>query len=28
VTLAYGSDGTQTVSDVAANWRNVEPCGN
>jgi glycosidase len=28
LTLAYGSDGTQTVGDAAVNWRNVEPCGN
>jgi hypothetical protein len=28
LTLAYGSDGTQTVNDTAVNWRNVEPCGN
>jgi hypothetical protein len=28
LTLAYGSSGTQTVSDTVANWRNVAPCGN
>ena len=28
LTLAYGATGTQTVNDVVANWRNVEPCGN
>ncbi len=25
--LNYGSTGTQIVSDVVANWRNVSPCG-
>lgn len=28
LTLAYGSDGTQSVNDTVANWRNVSPCGN
>ena len=28
LTLTYGTDGTQEVSDTAANWRNVAPCGN
>ncbi len=28
LTLAYGSDGTQRVSDTVGNWRNVAPCGN
>ncbi|MGE5155899.1 MAG: alpha-amylase family glycosyl hydrolase, partial [Betaproteobacteria bacterium] len=28
LTLAYGSDGTQTVNDTVLNWRNVAPCGN
>ena len=28
LTLAYGADGTQTVNDTVANWRNVAPCGN
>ena len=28
LTLAYGVDGTQTVSDTVPNWRNVAPCGN
>ena len=28
LTLAYGADGTQAVSDTVPNWRNVEPCGN
>ena len=28
LTLAYGSDGTQTVNDTVPNWRNVAPCGN
>jgi glycosidase len=28
LTLSYGSNGTQTVNDTAANWRNVAPCGN
>ncbi len=28
LTLAYGSDGTQVVSDTVENWRNVAPCGN
>ena len=28
LTLAYGSTGTQTVTDLVANWRNVAPCGN
>ena len=27
VTLNYGTTGTQVVNDVAANWRNVAPCG-
>jgi hypothetical protein len=28
LTLAFGSSGTQTVSDTVQNWRNVAPCGN
>lgn len=28
LTLIYGADGQQTVSDTVANWRNVPPCGN
>jgi hypothetical protein len=28
LTLAYGTNGTQTVNDTVANWRNVAPCGN
>lgn len=28
LTVAYGSDGTQVVSDTVGNWRNVAPCGN
>jgi glycosidase/chitodextrinase len=28
LTLAYGTDGTQTVNDTVLNWRNVAPCGN
>jgi hypothetical protein len=28
LTLAYGSNGTQTVNDTVLNWRNVAPCGN
>jgi hypothetical protein len=28
LTLAYGSDGNQTVNDTVQNWRNVSPCGN
>ncbi|HEX5013360.1 MAG TPA: alpha-amylase family glycosyl hydrolase [Candidatus Limnocylindrales bacterium] len=28
LTLSYGANGTQTVSDAALNWRNVAPCGN
>jgi hypothetical protein len=28
LTLSYGSNGTQTVSDTVENWRNVAPCGN
>jgi glycosidase len=28
LTLAYGADGTHSVSDTALNWRNVAPCGN
>ena len=28
LTLNYGADGTQTVNDTIANWRNVSPCGN
>jgi glycosidase len=28
LTLSYGTTGTQTVNDTAANWRNVAPCGN
>ena len=28
LTLAYGSDGNQTVNDTIDNWRNVAPCGN
>jgi glycosidase len=27
LTLDFGSDGTQTVNDTVANWRNVSPCG-
>ena len=27
-TLTFGSNGTQTVTDTVANWRNVAPCGN
>jgi hypothetical protein len=26
--LFYGTNGTQTVNDTVANWRNVAPCGN
>lgn len=28
MTIDYGTNGTQTVSDTVANWRNVAPCGN
>jgi hypothetical protein len=28
LTLDYGSDGTMTINDTVANWRNVAPCGN
>ena len=28
LTLDYGANGTQTVNDTVANWRNVSPCGN
>jgi hypothetical protein len=28
LTLDYGSDGTQLISDTVENWRNVAPCGN
>ncbi|HET9495100.1 MAG TPA: alpha-amylase family glycosyl hydrolase [Chloroflexia bacterium] len=28
LTVAYGSNGTQTVNDTVVNWRNVAPCGN
>ncbi|HEX6034742.1 MAG TPA: hypothetical protein VFY83_09925, partial [Anaerolineales bacterium] len=28
LTLAYGTDGTQTVNNTVLNWRNVAPCGN
>jgi hypothetical protein len=28
LTLSYGTDGTQNVSDTVLNWRNVDPCGN
>jgi hypothetical protein len=28
LTIVYGSNGTQTVNDTVANWRNVAPCGN
>jgi hypothetical protein len=28
LTLTYGSDGSQVVSDSVPNWRNVAPCGN
>ena len=28
LTLSYGTDGNQTVSDIVLNWRNVAPCGN
>ncbi len=28
LTLAYGSNGTQNVTDTIDNWRNVSPCGN
>jgi hypothetical protein len=28
LTLSYGSNGTQNVSDTVQNWRNVAPCGN
>jgi hypothetical protein len=28
LTLAYGSNGTQSVNDTVPNWRNVAPCGN
>jgi glycosidase/fibronectin type 3 domain-containing protein len=27
LTVSYGTDGTQTVDDTVANWRNVSPCG-
>lgn len=28
LTLSYGSNGQQTVTDTVGNWRNVAPCGN
>ena len=28
LTLAWGTDGNQVVSDTVENWRNVAPCGN
>lgn len=28
LTLSYGSNGSQAVSDTVENWRNVAPCGN
>ena len=28
LTLSFGTDGTQAVSDEVLNWRNVAPCGN
>ena len=28
LTLTYGANGTQAVTDNVANWRNVAPCGN
>jgi glycosidase len=28
LTLAWGTNGTQTVDDAVPNWRNVPPCGN
>ncbi|MBA2720648.1 MAG: hypothetical protein H0U52_15615 [Chloroflexi bacterium] len=28
LTLSYGANGTQTVTDTIDNWRNVAPCGN
>jgi hypothetical protein len=28
LTLVYGSNGSQVVSDTVVNWRNVTPCGN
>ena len=28
LTLAWGEDGTQAVTDTVPNWRNVAPCGN
>lgn len=28
LTLSYGDDGVQEVSDTVPNWRNVAPCGN
>jgi hypothetical protein len=26
--VVYGADGTMTINDVVANWRNIFPCGN
>jgi hypothetical protein len=26
LTLSYGSEGTQPVTDTVLNWRNVDPC--
>jgi hypothetical protein len=28
LTLSYGTNGTQAVTDTVLNWRNVAPCGN
>ena len=28
LTLSYGTDGSQSVDDTVAQWRNVAPCGN
>jgi hypothetical protein len=28
LTLSYGADGNQVVTDTVPNWRNVAPCGN
>jgi hypothetical protein len=28
LTLSYGTDGTQTISDTVLNWWNVNPSGN
>jgi hypothetical protein len=27
LSISYGADGTRTVDDTVANWRNVSPCG-